>query len=816
MPERYVCIHGHFYQPPRENPWLEMVEVQDSAYPYHDWNERITAECYGPNAVARILGHGGRITRLVNNYARISFNVGPTLLAWMQDKDPGIYQRILDADRESRDRFSGHGSAMAQVYNHQIMPLADQRDKVTQVVWGLRDFRHRFGRDPEGMWLAETAVDLPTLEVLAEYGIKFTVLAPNQAARVRQVGAKEWHDVSGSRIDPSVAYVQRLPSGRSMALFFYDGPVSRAVAFEKLLVSGEALAGRLLGAFADHRRGAQLSHIATDGESYGHHHPHGDMALAYALDVIEAYPGVRLTNYGELLERHPPRQEVEIFENSSWSCVHGVERWKTHCGCNSGRPGWHQNWRGPLRHALNGLRDTLRAPFEAVGGALLKDPWAARNDYASVLLDRRRETQDRFLAQHSKRILTPDERVAVLKLMEVQRHLQLMYTSCGWFFDEVSGIETVQVLMYAGRAIQLAEEVSSVSPEPAFLDHLSHAPSNLPHDHATGREVYLKYVKPARIGWKHMAAHYAVASLFEPPGESFHGFGYSIEQKDARPHEAGRVKLAVGHATLTSDITREGADFAYAALHLGDHNVSAGVTEYPGDGEYRRRAAELADVFGRVDTPQIIRLIDRHFGEATHSVASLFRDLQRHVLKRLLRPELAEITELYSRVHQQHQPLVRFLRHLSVPLPLPMQATAEVLFNTDLRWALKDDDPDFEQIRKLVRDAQAWGARLDTQSLGYRFKRMLRRAAERWNEQPAQIDRMALLSAAVDLAREMPFEADLWAPQNIYFDFIGTMFPMQVTAAANGGEEAALWVETFIALGEKLGINVEELRKPLA
>ncbi|HEV3145804.1 MAG TPA: hypothetical protein VGZ47_18085, partial [Gemmataceae bacterium] len=316
--ERYVCIHGHFYQPPRENPWLEMVELQDSAYPFHDWNERITAECYAPNSVARILEGSGRIARLVNNYARISFNFGPTLLSWLQEKSPDVYRRILDADRESQERFSGHGSALAQVYNHAIMPLADRTDKVTQVVWGICDFRARFGREPEGIWLAETAVDLETLEVLAEYGIRFTILAPHQAARVRPRGTEEWHDVAGAKVDPSMAYLQELPSGRSISLFFYDGPISRAVAFEHILASGETFAARLIAGFADARNWPQMAHIATDGESYGHHHPHGDMGLAFALNQIESTENVKLTNYGEFLERHPAQWEVQIIENTSW------------------------------------------------------------------------------------------------------------------------------------------------------------------------------------------------------------------------------------------------------------------------------------------------------------------------------------------------------------------------------------------------------------------------------------------------------------------------------------------------------------------
>jgi (1->4)-alpha-D-glucan 1-alpha-D-glucosylmutase len=829
--ERYVCVHGHFYQPPRENPWLERVELQDSAYPFHDWNERITAECYAPNSVARILGSEGRIARLVNNYSRMSFNFGPTLLAWMAEHAPDVYQRILEADRDSQERFSGHGSALAQVFNHIIMPLADRADKTTQVVWGIRDFRHRFNREPEGMWLAETAVDLETLETLAEHGIRFTVLAPHQAARVRPFGSLDWQDVTGSKIDPSVAYVQKLPSGRSINLFFYDGPVSRAVAFEKLLGQGEVFADRVLLAFSDDRQAPQLVHLATDGESYGHHHAHGDMALAYAIEQIESKPGVKLTNYAEFLDRHPPQCEVEILENTSWSCAHGIERWRSHCGCNSGRPDWQQSWRGPLRDALDLLRDAVRPRFERVGSTLFRDPYAARNDYVAVLLDRRPETQDRFLERHAHTTLTPCEKVKALKLLEMQRNALLMYTSCGWFFDEISGIETVQLLMYAGRVLQLAEEVFGVenplpasgrgrgwrsSLEAAFLDKLAGAASNLPELFPSGKEVFDKYVRPTQVGWKNMAAHYAVASLFEPAGESSAGFGYQITRRDGQTHEAGRVRLVVGHGNLVSNLTRESADFAYAAVHLGDHNVNAGVSAFPGADSYRLIADELADAFSRVDVPQILRLIDKHFGESPCSIASLFRDLQRQVLKRLLQAGMSEAMAMYHNVYERSLPLMRFLQHLSAPIPVPMQAATEVLSNTDLGWAFDDDDPNFDQIRALVRDARTWGVRLDANGLGYKFTRMLDRAAFRFRDNPAPLEPLALLAHGVELARELPFQANLWAPQNVFFDLACRVFPAKLESAHAGDHAAQRWVETFLGLGENLSIEVDNLRKKRA
>ena len=377
---KFICIHGHFYQPPRENAWLEVIEVQDSAHPYHDWNERITAECYEPNATSRILGEDQVIRNIINNYSKISFNFGPTLLSWMEVYARETYLAILEADKESMKRFGGFGSAMAQVYNHMIMPLANARDKETQIVWGIRDFESRFGRRPDGMWLAETAVDVETLEALAANRIQFTVLAPRQAKAVRKIGETRWHEVNDRTVNTKQAYRCNLPSGKSISLFFYDGDISQSIAFNGLLNDGKRFADSLLNAIDVNSKETQLIHVATDGETYGHHHKHGDMALAFCLDYIEKDEGVTLTNYAQFLSLFPPTAEAQIIENSSWSCVHGVERWRSDCGCNSGgRAGWTQQWRKPLRDSLDWLRDAVEEVFAREGGKIFKDAWAARN-----------------------------------------------------------------------------------------------------------------------------------------------------------------------------------------------------------------------------------------------------------------------------------------------------------------------------------------------------------------------------------------------------------------------------------------------------
>jgi alpha-amylase/alpha-mannosidase (GH57 family) len=810
---RYVCIHGHFYQPPRENPWLEAVELQDSAYPYHDWNERITAECYAPNAASRLMDGGDRITAIVNNYSRISFNFGPTLLQWLERHSPEVHQALIDADRESQERFSGHGSALAQVYNHVIMPLANSRDKHTQVVWGKRDFMHRFSREPEGMWLAETAVDTATLEVLAEHGIKFTVLAPRQAGRIRRLGrhTKVWHDVRDARVNPRMPYLCVLPSGRTINLFFYDGPISQEIAFAGLLRSGETFAGRLMGAFTDDRHAAQLVHIATDGETYGHHHRYGDMALAYCLHYIEQNELAKLTVYGEFLEMFPPTYEVEIVENTSWSCAHGVERWKSNCGCNTGRDGWVQEWRSPLRSALDWLRDELAEVFEIEGAKLLKDPWQARDDYISVVLDRSTENVERFLAEHRARELSRPETVKTLRLLEMQRHAMLMYTSCGWFFDEISGLETTQVLQYAARAMQLAEKVGGVQLEADFVKLLATAPSNIA-EHASGAEVYTKFVKPAAIDLPRVGAHYAVASLFEEHEAESQVFCYSVTSESYEFAEAGRQKLAVGRARLRSNVTWDERAVSFAVLHLGDHNLIGGVREYRGEEAFADMQREVKEAFLRSDVPGVIRAIDQHFEEHNYTLRHLFKDEQRRVFNRILHATLEEVEASFRSIYDHHYPILQMMREAHMPLPKSLAITAEFTVNANLRRLLESEDPDEMQLENQLAAVRRWKIELDRASLGYAASQNVRRMMERVvTNDPARLDEdVALLraiEAVVGAARSLNLDLDVWRAQNLHYTLAVEEYA-RVEAEAEGGDAAArAWLEHYEKVGRLLQIK---------
>ncbi len=496
--KKYICIHGHFYQPPRENPWTGEVDVEESAKPYHDWNERIAKECYEPNTKASILDASGQVTESVNNFSKISFDIGPTLLSWLRRKDPKTYQAILAADRESALKHNGHGNAMAQIYNHVIMPLCDRRDKITQVVWGIKDFEFHYKRKPEGMWLSEAAVDRETLSILAENGILFTVLAPHQALSVRRVGFNQrWHPVRNENVDSRHPYRILLRHGKQFHIFFYDAPISRAIAFQGLLNNGDQLTQKLLNAFG-RNESSQLVSTATDGESFGHHHRFGEMAIAYGVKKIEKENLAVITNYADFLENSVSRWEVALHENSSWSCSHGVERWRADCGCRINHaPGWNQKWRATLRLAFDTVKKTADHVFETQTESFLKDPWQARNDYIEVILDPSEAVRKNFLSRQCKKTINTEDQNKLWRLLEAQRFTLFMYTSCAWFFDDIAGVEPVQMMKYALRAMELLQPYSPPGMEAAFLKVLSHAKSNAPEE-GSGADVFERHVRTAR------------------------------------------------------------------------------------------------------------------------------------------------------------------------------------------------------------------------------------------------------------------------------------------------------------------------------
>jgi len=803
--KRFVCIHGHFYQPPRENPWLETVETQDAAAPYHDWNERICAQCYAPNGAARIVNVKNRITRIVNNYARISFNVGPTLLSWLRENAPRTYRMILDGERRSRKSYNGHSSAMAQVYNHMILPLAGPRDRITQIRWGIADYEHHYGAPPEGMWLAETAADSESLELMAQHGIKFTVLAPHQCKRIRPLKeGSGWTDTAGASVDTTRPYLVRFDSGVSIAVFFYNGPFSRAIAFEGLLNSGENLAAWLKSGFKDGAQ-PQLVHVATDGESYGHHHRYGEMALAYALRLLEEDKAVKLTNYGSYLEQFPPEYEAEIVENTSWSCVHGVERWRSNCGCNGGKPGFNQLWRAPLRQALDELRDSVAPLTEQEGGKLFKDVWAARDGYIKVILDRDAESIERFFAAHQGHTLSEPERVRAMELMEMQRHAQLMYTSCGWFFDDIAGIEAVQIIAYAARVLQLARELfgeQAEALEPRFLARMAEARSNVAAA-GDGAQIYKECVAAKELGLEQVAAHYAISSVFSSFTDETDLFCYRVRRISYDIYTSGRGRLALGRAHIASVITGQQQSFSFAVLHFGDQNITAAVKAYAQSdaAEFEAFAAQAAEHVQRALFPEVIRQLDRYYGHVDYSLTSLFTDEQRRIVNLILNSTLSDIENSLTTIYEDHASLLHYLAQAGLPKPPALTLAAGFAVNAGLRRALEGDPIDQALLRSFLSLAKADQVPLESATLSYIADQRMKRAMVELQMSSGSLE---MLDRALALARvlvEMPFELNLWQAQNIWYEILRT------SSSSLTDEDRPRWEKNFNELGSCLSID---------
>lgn len=712
--KKYFCIHGHFYQPPRENPGLEEVELQDSAYPFHDWNERVTAECYAANAAARIQDGGGHIFKIVNNYQNMSFDFGPTLLIWLERHRKDVYDKILEADRISCREHHGHGNAVAQIYNHIIMPLAPRHDKETEIIWGIRDFESRFKRKPEGMWLSETAVDEETLEVLAEQGIRFTILSPYQASRVRTIGKKEWTDVSGGRVDPTQSYRCFLKSGKSIDLFFYDGPISFSIAFDDSLWNGEALVGKIMGGYSKDRSWAELVHAATDGESYGHHRKFGEMTLAYALHKLEENPEIQLTNYAEYLELHPPVCEVEIFQETAWSCAHGVGRWKEDCSCrlNQGA-GWNQKWRKPLREAMDWLKTKADDFYMLAIPDLLKKPWHARNDYIDLIIHPSEDTRRSFFDTHAARDLTHDQKVKVLKLLEIQRNGLLMFTSCGWFFDDVSGLEATQILNYADRVIQLMQEMGK-DHEKEYLELLSKAKSNVP-EWGKGDQIYLHAVRPSRVTFERMATQWMLSHLFGDDDQegkiySFHGEAL-YEEKEIR----GNASLFFAELQLSSLITLEHKDLGCLLFHAGGpdfHCIIQPLEDLSRESSFKQKLFEKLRSGLASEIPQ---LVSAKYGEVSFTLKDVFLDERRKILSLVTSENSAVLERALRGFYNANVNMMRSFVEEDIALPKGYSLVLEYLLSRDLQRAVDHDQTEgfFEEIQKVLDDADYWDISLD-------------------------------------------------------------------------------------------------------
>ncbi len=821
----YITIHGHFYQPPRENPYLNAIETQEGAAPFHDWNQRIHSECYRSNAFARVLSANGKLLKIVNNYEYLSFNIGATLLSWMEQYDHETYQRIIDADKASCDRLNGHGNAIAQVYNHIIMPLANHRDRLTQIRWGKADFKARFGRETEGMWLAEAAVDYDTLEVLIAEGIKFIVLAPSQAQRCRPFNHKNghWHEVSGSQIDPTRPYRCYLkPSVNNVDsktepkerpyidIFFYDGPISRDMGFGDLLHSSQNFAARLGQAVRGDHRASQLISVATDGETFGHHKHFTEKAIAYAF--TEEFPrrGWTVTNYGHYLSLYPPSWEVEIKPVTAWSCAHGVDRWQDDCGC--GVDISKGKWRRGLRDSLNWLRDRLTLIYAEVGAKYFKNPWVARDAYIHVLRDSLRQgivngtkSLEQFFQEHGT--AAPYSRTDALRLLEMQRHALLMFTSCGWFFEELSRPEGVQILRYAARAIELTADVTGILLEDEFIHHLSHCPSNV-EGFGHGAEIYRQLVIPYKVTLKQVAADYAISSaLFanytesSPRQTSQQLYCYKIDQLDYQIEHVGAMTLAIGHIRLTSGITQETVEYIFAVLHLGGYDFHCCIKLFAGRREYEEIKLSLLASLKQASAADLILNMARGFGEEYFSLQHLFAEERHRILHLLARETLLQLDQFYAQVYRDNYGILASFRRNGLHIPPELQVAAEITLNRRLFAELKrleNGDAPIAELDAIAKEANYLGCKLNraeaAQVLSTIILNCLRRLV--FSGEPI-LETLHQVQEIIDLSGRLQINLNLERSQEFYLNYLKLAEPINLSAIERS---------QLPDLGEKMGI----------
>ena len=839
----YVTVHGHFYQPPRENPYLDAIERQPSASPFHDWNERIHWECYRPNAFARVFNDRGEIVKIVNNYEYMSFNIGPTLMSWLERHDGSVYQRILEADAKSCDRLNGHGNAIAQVYNHIILPLANERDKHTQIRWGKEDFRSRFGREPEGMWLAETAVDYATLEALVAEGIKFIILAPSQAQRCRPIpteddSSSQWHEVGGNQIDPTRPYRCYLDSDESaktstayIDIFFYDGPISRDMGFSDVVYNSHHFAGRIGAAIRGDHRQSQLISVATDGETFGHHKKGTEKTLAYAF--IGEFPrhGWTVTNFAHYLSLNPPSWEVKLKSVTAWSCAHGVDRWQDDCGCGGEGGVWHQKWRRPLRNALNWLRDQLIDVYEEYGNTLFRDPWQARDEYIHVMGDRTPANIQRFLSHHQTRKLQAAEQVEALRLLEMQRHSLLMFTSCGWFFEEISRPEGTQILRYASRALELAGDVAGVQLEKGFLKRLGLAPSNV-EEFKHGAEIYRQLVLTAQIDFKQVAAHYAITSLFnhhkntlpQHQTDKHHHiphqrvYCYNAHELDYHKQSLGPLTMAVGHLQLVSDLTWESENLVFAVLHLGGWDFHCCIQQFAGRRNYSQIKEKLFTALQQASIAHVILVMTQLFGDDTFSLQTLFAEERHRIMRLLSQDTLARLDQLYTQAYRDNYGVIMAFHRDELEVPRELQVAVEIALGYRCLTTLKSLEQDITELQlswNLIGELEAIATEAEhlrcqlnipdgNQILEQLIVRLLWQLLYTANSKiDADIQRLERL---IDVGYKLHLGINLNHSQELYWSCLHSQILPRITSLESEAE--TMQCRQLLKLGQKLAVDV--------
>ncbi len=815
--DKFLTIHGHFYQPPRENPWLEAIELQDSALPFHDWNERICKECYNPNSVSRIVDNRNRILDIVNNYEYMSFNFGPTLLSWMEQYAPLTYERIIKADIESISKHDGHGNAMAQVYNHIIMPLANYKDKETQVKWGIRDFEYRFGRKPEGIWLAETGVDDETLKVLIDNGIKFTVLSPYQALKIKKNSDKNWEDVSWGNIDPARSYEYTLKSdpSKKIDLFFYDGAISRSVAFDELLTDGNKFIKRLKEGVSEVRDYPQLINIATDGESYGHHTKFGDMALSYVLKIKAEDEGFKITNYAQYLDKYKSDYEADIKQASSWSCFHGVGRWCEDCGCSTGgHPGWNQKWRKPLRNALDYLRDELVKVFETEGPKYFsKDVWEVRNNYIDVILDRSFTNIKKFQKANFNQDLTEEEKVKGMELLEIQRQAMLMYTSCGWFFSEISGIETVQIMKYAARAIQLASSFYTENLEQNFLNILSEAKSNIA-EFGNGKDIYERFVKPSVVTLKQIACLWAITSLYQDFEDEEDVYCYTVKCKDYQKVAKGNANFIIGNIEIQSKVTLQKSNLMFALMQYTGGDFHCTIKEFSNNDEFQILKTNLIKTFMLNPLTEIIRALDETFGREYFTLKDIFIEERKKILQILLKDQLEKFADTYKDMYAQGKGSIYHMQNLGLEIPNEFKISAEYALSQRFNDLLAHSDGFVEktviqEIMDINFEAKKMNITIDKTPSNKHFAKRINTNLNRLTKS-FEIQQADAIVELFSIIEKLELQIDIAESQNIYYNKIyHRIGDILVTYEESKKEKDLKFIKLLLQIGMNLNINVD-------
>ncbi len=813
----HIIIHGHFYQPPRENPWTGAIEPQESAAPYHDWNERITAECYTPNARSRVLDHRGRVNAVVNNYEHLSFNFGPTLLSYMAEHHPMTYQHILKADTVSvRERK--HGNAIAQAYNHMILPLATPADRWTQIMWGLYDFRARFGRPATALWLPETACNDATLADLARAGMRFVIMAPSQAQSISFIGSGNWVDVSNATIPLHQPYLCRTPQG-TIAVLFYHAGLSRGVAYEHLLRNAGVFADRILEAAHEGPTtpGDRLVLVCTDGESYGHHEPMGDMCLAYLASRELPNRGLTLTNPHVYLDEHPPLWEVRLKPGrdglgTAWSCAHGVGRWREDCGCSTGgAAGWNQGWRAPLRRAFNRLRERLDLIFEHEGEKIFRDPWLARDHYIEVILGGTRQKKG-FFARHARRALSADEQARALQLLEMERHGMLMYTSCGWFFSDLSGIETVQNLRYAERAAQFAAAIAGRPQDQEYRRELSLARSNI-QALGNGLTLVTHFVIPSALLPNKIAAHYAILTVLDPQTSERPLYHFQITMENSRTARLGLFLGFAGTVHITIERTGESGTFEVVVVTGPNLQLKAFVRGVRSHG----RAPDL---------DRLLRAFQRNgFGVACGALqsdydecfglADMLLELRQQAVSALQHPLLEEIGAVYEDIFNRHEESFLALLPLGIGLPEELKLVAGYAgsrrFNrliaglSDERTALMA----FEQAKRV----EQLGAPLDRGPAAALLSRHLAERLDQILKQPTKED-CRRFTTLIEKSRETQLKIDEASLQDRVAELLPVALDRLLARRRVGGPDGET-AGGLCELAEYLNLNVDEHLKRL-